>query len=164
MTSAMIYNIIKPPGCGGDCLSSKCGPLGKQGIWPTWSDEPGSGTLLPDPDHLRVVDETKYFTTQLQRTLSSPIETSDEASEAEAMKNLQAALLFKKKGNVEKANKLFKHALALSPKNPSILNHFGEFLVDMGDDPVEADHLFVKAIGNAQWKKLKHKKFVKLCF
>ena len=115
----------------------------------THSDEPGSGTLLPDPDHLRVVDETKYFTTQLQKfTLISDIETSDEASEAEALKNLQAALLFKKKGNADKANKLFKHALALSPKNPIILNHFGEFLVDMGDDPIEADHFFVKAIGN----------------
>ena len=114
----------------------------------THSDEPGpSGTLLPDPDHLRVVDETK-FTTQLQRfTLASDIETSDErASEAEALKNLQAALMFKKKGNAEKAYKLFKHALALSPKNPSILNHFGEFLVDAGDDPIEADHMFVKAI------------------
>ena len=74
-----------------------------------------TGSLLPDPDHLKVVDETQCFTTlDLQKfTLIRDEDPSDDASNAEAIKNLKAALVFKNKGNYEKASKLFKHALAL---------------------------------------------------
>ena len=106
------------------------------------------GGLLPDPDHLRVVDESQYFTTQLQRftLVHDDKEGSKEANDAEALKNVQAALIFKKKGSTEKAMKLFKHALSLSPKHPAVLNHYGEFLIEIDDDLIQADHLFVKAI------------------
>ena len=106
-----------------------------------------TGSLLPDPDHLKVVDETQCFTTlDLQKfTLIRDEDPSDDASNAEAIKNLKAALVFKNKGNYEKASKLFKHALALSPKHPSVLNHYGEFLIEIEDDAIEADHMFVKA-------------------
>jgi Tfp pilus assembly protein PilF len=49
-------------------------------------------------------------------------------NEAEALSSLTAAITLQKKGNKEKARKLFRHALALCPKHPKILNHFGEFL------------------------------------
>jgi hypothetical protein len=60
-----------------------------------------TGGLLPDPDTLRVVDESRYFTTQLQKFDKAEEKVSDEASEAEALKNLQAAILFKLKGNTK---------------------------------------------------------------
>jgi Fic family protein len=41
---------------------------------------------------------------------------------------------------------LFKHALALAPKLPDVLNRYGEFLIEIDDDFVEADHMFVKAM------------------
>lgn len=114
----------------------------------SWNQETTSkayeGNLLPDPDHITVVDESKYFTTQLQRTSPDEEEENEEENDNEALKNLNAALLFRQRGNQEKALKLFKHALVLSPKHPVVLNHYGEFLEDT--NVVEADHLFVKAM------------------
>ena len=107
------------------------------------------GHYLPDPDHLRVVEDSRYFTTQLQRpnfVREDDKSSDDDASEAEAMKTLKVAEVFKNKGHNEKAEKLFKHAFALCPKHPRLLNLYGEFLMDVGNDPVEADHLFVKAM------------------
>ena len=49
-------------------------------------------------------------------------------TEAEALSSLSAAIMLQKKGNKEKARKLFRHAMALCPKHPKILNHYGEFL------------------------------------
>jgi len=48
--------------------------------------------------------------------------------EAEALSALSAAILLQSKGNKEKARKLFRHALAMCPKHPKILIHYGEFL------------------------------------
>ena len=62
------------------------------------------------------------------------------------MKTLKVALVFKNKGHHDKAEKLFKHAFALCPKHPRLLNHYGEFLMEINQDPIEADHLFVKAL------------------
>jgi Tfp pilus assembly protein PilF len=33
-------------------------------------------------------------------------------------------------GRPDKALKLFEHAVALAPKHPDVLNHYGEFLED----------------------------------
>ncbi len=122
-------------------------------FFPSKNSEPSlssgsAGSLLPDPAYLRVIDESKYFTTQMQPFSLAGNDNDGEtngASEAEALKNLQAALMFQKRGNVEKALKLFKHALALCPKHPVILNHYGEFLIETDEDYLEADHMFVKA-------------------
>ena len=51
--------------------------------------------------------------------------------DAEALKSLGAALNLKAKNMVEKARKVFLHALALSPNNARILNAFGEFLEEV---------------------------------
>ncbi len=101
--------------------------------------------LLPDPDHLKVVDESRYFTTQLQRFMLKN-ELNKDADDTEALKSLGAALTFKSKGQNEKALKLFKHAIDLSPKHPQVLIHYGEFLMDINQDPIGADHQFVKAM------------------
>ena len=96
-----------------------------------------------------MVEDSRYFTTQLQRpnfVREDDKSSDDDASEAEAMKTLKVAEVFKNKGHNEKAEKLFKHAFALCPKHPRLLNLYGEFLMDVGNDPVEADHLFVKAM------------------
>ena len=105
-----------------------------------------AGGLLPDPDHIRVVDETKYFSTQIERfTIHSNDNEDIDTTCSEAKNNLRAALIFQKNKNVEKASKLFKHALALCPKHPKVLNAYGEFLIDLNEDPIEADHMFEKA-------------------
>ena len=54
--------------------------------------------------------------------------TGATGDEAEALSSLSAAILLHTKGNADKARKLFRHALALCPKHPKILNHYGEFL------------------------------------
>ena len=105
-----------------------------------------TGGLLPDPDHIRVVDESKYFTTQIERfTIHNNDNVDTDATCSEAKNNLRAALIFQKNKNIEKASKLFKHALALCPKHPKVLNAYGEFLIDFNEDPIEADHMFEKA-------------------
>jgi Fic family protein len=122
--------------------------LGNKSFSPTSSDSEG-GHYLPDPDHLRVVEDSRYFTTQLQKPdfiKEDKEEVNDEASEAEAMKSLKVAQMLKNKGQHEKADKLFKHAFALCPSNPKLLILYGEFLMEIHQDPVEADHLFVKAM------------------
>ena len=67
-------------------------------------------------------------------------------STAEALKSLSAALVLKQKNHVEKARKVFLHALALSPKNSEILNRFGEFIEETEKDVLEADHMYTRAL------------------
>ena len=45
-----------------------------------------------------------------------------------------------------KAVKLFQHALALSPKHPDILTHYGEFLEETERNLLEADRHYSKAL------------------
>merc|ERR1711988_1644343 len=124
--------------------------LGNKSFSPASSDsEREKGHFLPDPDHLKVVEDSRYFTTQLQKpdfVKEDKEEVNDEASEAEALKTLKVAQMLKNKGHHEKADKLFKHAFALCPSNARLLNLYGEFLMEINQDPVEADHLFVKAM------------------
>lgn len=47
--------------------------------------------------------------------------------------------------NMDKAKKLFQHALALSPNHHDVLLHYGEFL-ESGEDFINADHFYLKAI------------------
>jgi Tfp pilus assembly protein PilF len=67
-------------------------------------------------------------------------------SESEALSSLYAALEMKKAGKHDKALKLFKHAAALAPKHPDILNHYGEFLEETQNDIVMADQLYFQAL------------------
>jgi Fic family protein len=109
---------------------------------------------FPDLVHLSVVEERTVFsqkptyTTELQKPTSHEVTPSGKYTdcEAEAMKSMQAAMNSK---SVDRATKLYMHAMALCPKNPKILNIYGEFL-ETSSDIVEADHLFVRAIAYAK--------------
>jgi Tfp pilus assembly protein PilF len=82
----------------------------------------------------------------LQRSgLHGSASTGDEA---EALSSLSAAIVLQKKGNKEKAKKLFRHAMAMCPKHPKILNHYGEFL--------ESDEGQILQVSN-QLPNVKHK-------
>jgi len=73
----------------------------------------------------------------------------DGASNAEALKSVQAALEMKKLKKIDKARKLFEHAVALSPHNAHVLLHFGLFLEEFGEPPhdlLEADHQYIRAV------------------
>ncbi|GFU53799.1 protein adenylyltransferase Fic [Nephila pilipes] len=54
------------------------------------------------------------------------------------------ALKMKNIQKYDKAQKLFKYALALQPLHPDILNHYGEFLEKK--DIIQADHFFTTAL------------------
>lgn len=70
--------------------------------------------------------------------------------ELEALQSLDAALEMLKLGKIERAQKLFEHALALSPKHPDVLNNYGEFMEYTQKDIIHADHLYFKVflLGN----------------
>jgi len=73
----------------------------------------------------------------------------DASSNAEAVNSLNAALEMRKLNKNLKAKKLFLHALALAPRNPRTLLHYGLFLEEFGrdgNDLVEADHQYARAV------------------
>ncbi len=49
-------------------------------------------------------------------------------------------------GKMEKAEKIYKYALSLDPKNLDALNHYGEYLEYYKKDIIKAEHLYTKAI------------------
>lgn len=68
------------------------------------------------------------------------------ASVLEALATLKAAIDMKDGRKHVKAVKLFRHALALSPHHPDILNHYGEFLEETERNLLEADFHYSKAL------------------
>jgi Fic family protein len=52
----------------------------------------------------------------------------------------------KEQGKLVKAQKLFKHAMAICPRHPDVLTHYGEFYEDVQNDYLMADHLYVQAL------------------
>lgn len=60
----------------------------------------------------------------------------------EALSTLKVALEFKTLGKDDKALRLFKHALALAPKNPEVLTHYGEYLEHNRRDILSADLMY----------------------
>ncbi|XP_037077518.1 protein adenylyltransferase FICD-like [Pollicipes pollicipes] len=65
-------------------------------------------------------------------------------AEYEARNTLQAAAQMCQLGKLEKAGKLFEHALALSPRHPDVLTEYGEFLEL--SDVTRANHLYTRAL------------------
>ncbi|GMS95563.1 hypothetical protein PENTCL1PPCAC_17738 [Pristionchus entomophagus] len=68
------------------------------------------------------------------------------ARESEALTALSAALNALKNGNSRKCKTIMDHALALCPNHPDILAEYGVYLETIGEDIVEADGLFTKAL------------------
>lgn len=60
----------------------------------------------------------------------------------EALSSLKVAMEMKAQGKDDKALRLFKHALALAPKNAEVLNKYGEYLEHSRSDVVSADLLY----------------------
>ncbi|KAF6200068.1 hypothetical protein GE061_006368 [Apolygus lucorum] len=71
---------------------------------------------------------------------------SEKVSDSEALSSLQFAEEMMNLGKFDKVRKLLEHAVALSPKNPDVLNRYGEFLEFCAKDIVKADHLYLKAL------------------
>lgn len=67
-------------------------------------------------------------------------------STAEALTSLHLALEMKLSGKQKKAVKLFQHAVALAPRHPDILNHYGEFLEHTQNDVIKANEYYVRAL------------------
>lgn len=65
--------------------------------------------------------------------------------EHEAMTAVKMALKLKQMNKMDKAQKLFQHALVLSPNHHDVLLHYGEFL-ESGKDFINADHFYLKAV------------------
>ncbi|KAL6445232.1 hypothetical protein ACFW04_002238 [Cataglyphis niger] len=49
-------------------------------------------------------------------------------------------------GKQKKAIKLFQHAVALAPRHPDILNHYGEFLEHTQNNIIKANEFYVRAL------------------
>uniref|UniRef100_T1JBA4 Protein adenylyltransferase Fic n=1 Tax=Strigamia maritima TaxID=126957 RepID=T1JBA4_STRMM len=80
----------------------------------------------------------------LERKKHNEVENS--SAGAEALSSLHVALEMKSRGKLEKAQKLFWHALALHPSHPDVLNHYGEFIEEQENDVIQADQLYTKAL------------------
>ncbi|XP_065560545.1 protein adenylyltransferase Fic-like isoform X2 [Artemia franciscana] len=70
----------------------------------------------------------------------------NKADSVEALMALHGALEMKHSGKYEKAMRLLKHALALSPSHPDILNFYGEILEEAKSNYVEADFHYKRAL------------------
>lgn len=74
------------------------------------------------------------------------VKKKSEENIVEAEMNLKAALELQRAGKLDKAFKVFKHSLALSPNHPRILTEYGLFLEKFKNDIVLADGLFFRAL------------------
>lgn len=106
-------------------------------------------SLQAENSYQSLVDESQfspYNSKYSKQGTDEVIRGGEGAHNTEAVKSLAAAQEMNKLGKVEKASRLFAHALALAPKNPLILLHYGEFLQEQVDDLVQADHYFARAL------------------
>lgn len=86
-----------------------------------------------------------YFDTRLATTIPGyPVLVHD--NELEALNTLEAAEQMGRLGRDRKAERLFRHALSLSPRQPAILVGYGEFLERSAGDITAADQLYERAL------------------
>lgn len=52
------------------------------------------------------------------------------------------ALELRLQGKMDKALRLYQHALALAPKHPEVLNKYGEYLEHSNSDVISADMMY----------------------
>ncbi|XP_071454869.1 protein adenylyltransferase Fic [Hetaerina americana] len=103
---------------------------------------------LPDESQLKVVDEGTLGLVLLNYNLAED-EKDDPDSHAlvaEAVASMNAARELRLTGRHDKALKLFEHSLALAPRHPDILTHYGEFLEEAKGDILRADQLYRRAL------------------
>ena len=113
----------------------------------TVGDKDALPGLLPDVHHLNLVEENDdviYKKTQVVQ--SSDFSLPTDGDDAEALQALSGALNLMAKNHMDKARKVFEHAMALSPNNPKILNRYGEFIEEQDQDALRADFMYTKAL------------------
>ncbi|XP_046752459.1 protein adenylyltransferase Fic isoform X2 [Diprion similis] len=101
---------------------------------------------LPSENFLNLHDEGTLSLSLRNSEISKIKPVSDAASVSEAISSLHLALEMKLSGKQSKAVKLFQHAVALAPKHPDVLNHYGEFLEHTQKDVIKADEFYVRAL------------------
>lgn len=105
---------------------------------------------LPQDSYIQLLEQSTLVPTS-QTELNTvnndkEVEHQDKSSLAEALNSVNMAFEMKKQFKFDKAARLFKHAMALAPRSPDVLNSYGEFLEESRKDLVEADHLFALAL------------------
>ncbi|GIX74176.1 protein adenylyltransferase Fic [Caerostris extrusa] len=101
---------------------------------------------LPIPNFLPDSNEAEE-PVYLDEPIAIPnLKYKNHGTEEEALKVLQLAVKFKNSSKLEKAKKLFEHALSLQPLQPDVLNSYAEFLEEHANDLITADHLYVKTL------------------
>ena len=96
---------------------------------------------------LNVYDESTLDVALPRSQLQRQLEIENSATSiAEALTSLHLALEMKLSGKQKKAIKLFQHAVALAPRHPDILNHYGEFLEHTQNDVIKANEYYVRAL------------------
>lgn len=58
------------------------------------------------------------------------------------------ALELRLQGKMDKALRVFQHALALAPKHPEVLNKYGEYLEHSNSDVISADMMYFQVCFN----------------
>ncbi|XP_046389105.1 protein adenylyltransferase Fic [Ischnura elegans] len=103
---------------------------------------------LPDESQLNVVDEGTLGLVLLNYHLAENKKEKPESQAlvAEAVASMNAARELRLTGRHDKALKLFEHSLALAPRHPDILTHYGEFLEEAKGDILRADQLYRRAL------------------
>lgn len=100
---------------------------------------------LPLESFLNVYDSRLTFPSD-NTELDKVRVQSTVASTTEALTSLHLAMEMKVSGKQKKAIKLFQHAVALAPRHPDILNHYGEFLEHTQNNIIKANEFYVRAL------------------
>jgi len=95
-------------------------------------------------DHKGEINDEHCQNTELTKLKASEVEGT--GSSTEALISARAALEMKLQGKIDKARKLFEHALYLAPNHPEVLLHYGEFLEE--SDVIQADSMYTRALIN----------------
>lgn len=100
---------------------------------------------LPSENFLNLQDDTTLgLPIILEETTITPKNCA--TAVVEALTSLHLAMEMKLSGKRKKAIKLYQHAVALAPKHPDILNHYGEFLEHTQNDVIRANEYYVRAL------------------
>jgi len=95
---------------------------------------------------LSIVEDSSLVAPAVSSLSSTGVESQDPAGVTEATRCLSVARDMQRLGKIDKAEKLYSHALALAPRNSRILLEYGQFLREHTEDLVKADHLFARAL------------------
>lgn len=110
---------------------------------------------IPEETFLQTRDDYSLYSTVQNafrgRRPKRGTDDDDEKSDSyentmEALSSLKMAEEMKASGKLDKAMKIYKHALALAPRNPEVLIKFGEYLEHNQRDIVLADQYYYQVL------------------